>query len=518
MERKSIAIILALILILTVGCSKTDESKDNVAGSSVATQSGEEAQVTELSVHMHDDDGYTIFDSSLPVWKIAEEANNIVLKGTAPTTPLNSEEVFNLMLAADEIPDIIHTKRANVLKYNEKLFLPLDELIEEHAPDLKALLEERQDVVKHMKAADGKMYYIPFIPDGEASMGWHIRKDWLDQLGLEVPSTYEDMLTVMKAFKDNDLNGNGINDEVPFFSRRTLGIYDLLGIYGLVDVEYVEEGMVKNDLYSQDYKEGIIGLRNLYKEGLIDAEIFTRGNTARDMMFDDNIGGMTLDWFGSTAGYQDKYVDQIEGLDWIPMAPPADINGDVWIEYSRKTVEDMGWGISINNEHPEETIKFMNYWFTEEGRRLMNYGIEGQTYDMVDGKAIFNEKTLSEGKSVLENMRLIGAQTMIGFHQDFEYEKQWMNELALEGAQMYIDNDYFIDLLPALNYTDEEQKRIAKIEPQVKAYVEEMSQKWILDAVSVEDTFDDYMKKLEELGAVEMMQIKQAAYERYQNN
>ncbi len=88
----------------------------------------------------------------------------------------------------------------------------------------------------------------------------------------------------------------------------------------------------------------------------------------------------------------------------------------------------------------------------------MNYGIEGEQYDMVDGKPVFKPEVLNGDKSVQAQLWDIGGQVPIGFFQDFDYELQTYNDIAAEGAKMYVDNDYVVDAFPLVAFNDEEQK------------------------------------------------------------
>ena len=253
----------------------------------------------------------------------------------------------------------------------------------------------------------------------------------------------DEYYNALKHFVEKDANGNGKKDEVPYFNREgTNGVYDLLPLFGISRLDRVIDGKYVFSFYSEQYKNAIIELAKWYKEGLIDPEIYTRGSKARDIVFDQNIGGSTHDWFASTSGYQDKFKDKIPGLNWIVMEPVADIKGNRCEETSRDKVKDQGWGISSRNKNPIETIKYFDFWFTENGRILANFGIEGDTLNIVDGKPVLTDKVLKNEKPPLEVLNSIGAQIEIGVKQDFRYELQIMNPIARQGVQLYMEKKY----------------------------------------------------------------------------
>ncbi len=475
----------------------------------------------ELTLHLHIYNKFVFSDNWVSFQK-AEELTNVKVKGVAQESATDSGQVFNVMMASGDLPDIIVTERENFFKYGpEGAFLPLNDLIDQHAPNIKKFLEEREDIRKYLTAPDGNIYSINFVPDGAAAQGYFIRQDWLDKLGLEQPKTVEEVYTVLKAFREQDPNGNGKKDEIPYIDRangaKTVALSALWGAHTYSDKDhwFAENGQVKFGPMQPEYKEAMMNLSKWYAEGLIDPEAFTRGKNAREILLGDNVGGFTHDWFASTAAANDKFQGQIEGFNFIPMLPPADAKGKVWEYASRPAVNATGWGLSKDIKDPVVGIKYLDFWWTEEGRRLMNFGIEGEDYDMVDGKPVFKESVLKGEEPVIAYLQKKGVQIQIGFHQDFEYEKQWMNELALEGSEMYNKSGFIAERFPMLAFTAEEQKLLDQKEAAIQPFVEETTQKWILGAESVEKTWDSYLQTLNDLGMKEILDIYQTAYDRY---
>lgn len=146
----------------------------------------------------------------------------------------------------------------------------------------------------------------------------------------------------------------------------------------------------------------------------------------------------------------------------------------------------------------------------------MNFGIEGVHYEMVDGEPIFKEEILNAENGALAALQKDGAQIEIGFHQNFDYEKQWSNEIALQGEELYTKSDVFMEQYPTLNYTNEEKDRLTTLKSAIETYVEEMSQKWILGADDLTDeSFAAFQKNLKNMGVEELLQLEQQAYDRF---
>lgn len=482
----------------------------------------------ELTIQMNHA-RYPVYEESWPVEQQAREWTNVhlvdVTVGANMRTDENTgrTEALNLMLAGGKIPDIVGSSRIKdfVNQYGpEGAFIPLNDLIEEHAPNLKAYFDERPEIAAAISAADGKMYYIPYLPDGKYGRAYWIRTDWLDKLGLEIPQNVEEFEAVLRAFKEQDPNGNGEADEVPYFARQWPELIRLVTLWDgrssgsdTYHDFFVDDGQMKHPYAEEGYRDGIKNLARWYAEGLIDSEIFTRGSSARDFLLSENLGGATHDWFASTSGYN-RLSSEIEGFEFKAMVPPASVSGKRIEEHRRIPIKPDGWAIGHTNEHPVETIKYFDFWFSEEGRRLANFGVEGQHYEMIDGKPIFTQEFLDQGP-VNRSLYQIGAQLQSrGYFQDYGYEIQWSNEFALEGIALYDEGDYLIDQFLGVAFDSDEQKVYDKHWSSIRDYMLERQQSWILGNGDVEAEWDDYIAQLNKLGLEDVLGVMQSAYER----
>jgi len=277
---------------------------------------------------------------------------------------------------------------------------------------------------------------------------------------------------------------------------------------------YVKEGKLSHGYSEEAYRVGIRNLSKWYKEGLIDKEVFTRGSRSRDYLLSNNLGGMTHDWFASTAGYNDSLKDKVPGFELRAMAPPAGITGKRVEEHRRAKVKVEGWAMSFTNENPIETIKYFDFFFSEEGRRLANFGVEGQTYEMVDGKPIFKKEILEADKALNTQMWEMGAQVPRGFHQDYAYELQWSNKYALEGVALYDQGDYLVEPFLGVSLNEKEKAVFDKNWATIRDYMLEMQQAWILGSHDVDKDWDAYQSQIERMGYSKVVKVMQSAYDR----
>ena len=475
---------------------------------------------------------YPTYQEDWPVEQAARAMTGISLQDATVGANITSDqensgktEALNLMLASGAIPDIVGSSRLKdfVNQFGpEGAFIPLNDLIDEHAPNLKAFFESRPEIANAISAADGNMYYIPYLPDGKYGRAYFIRYDWLDALGLEVPNDVAELEETLIAFRDRDPNGNGLKDEVPYFARQWPELIRLVTLWDgrssgsdTYHDFYVDDGQLKHPYAGEGYREGIKNLARWYEMGLVDAEVFTRGSSSRDYLLSENLGGMTHDWFASTSGYNTSLADKVDGFAFKAFAPPASISGVRMEEHRRIPIKPDGWAIGHTNEHPVETIKYFDFWFTEEGRRLANFGVEGQQYDLVDGEPIFKEEFLNNDQPVNNQLYQLGSQLQArGYFQDYNYEKQWSNEFALEGIALYDEGDYLIDQFLGVAFNTDEQKVYDKSWGSIRDYMLERQQAWILGTGDVEADWDDYMATLERMGLNDVLAVMQSAYER----
>ncbi len=464
-----------------------------------------------------------VFDEKWSIFQEAFKDTNVKLKSSISKNLTDEMQAFNLSISSGKLPDIISLAFPNKLESlgMEGGVIPLDDLIKEHAPNIKKFFEKYPRYKRDATAYDGKIYFIPAYYDWykmRASQGLFIRKDWLDKLGLKVPNTMDEFYMVMKAFKEKDPNGNGIVDEIPYFERTSeYADKELIGLFGARRGFYVENGIVKYGPTQEIFKEVMPQIIKWYKEGLIDPEIFSRGFSARDYMLRNNLGGMTFDWFASTSSYNlDKELNEkIKGFNFS-VIPPPEYKGKRYAPDSRATNLG-GWSITSSAKNPIVAIKYMDYWFSEKGYELFNWGIKGDTFEKdKNGKKYFTDKIMKgDGTTPVKKLSDHGVQFRIGSIQDYEYEKAWGNSEANKWAEIYMENNYIVESMPTLKYTVQENKRIQKINSQLDMNIEEMSQKWILGSENFEKTYDLFLKKINDIGLKEALEINQKAYDRF---
>ncbi len=505
---------------------KNDSGKDNETGAS---------DELEGSLISEDPKTFTIFgnfnnmpfDSDWEVWQVMAEKTNIHFDGVISISNASEEEAYNLMLSSGELADVITYK--SVGGDLEKLgrdggLVALNDLIKEHAPNIQALLDSNSTFKQGATALDGNIYFIPKISELKSAEFYWIRQDWLNALNLDVPSTVDELYTVLTAFRNDDPNGNGEKDEIPLMDRAGWKMPDeYLYLFDSSTEFYPRDGQMTFEPLTDNFVYGVNNLAKWYAEGLIDPEIFTRGAKSRDILYSANQAGFTHDW-PSTGNYNRSLAEDIPGFTNVAIPPMKNQNGEI-IERTTR-FPGVGWAISSHCEDPITLIKFFDYLFAKEGNDYINWGgIEGDTYLVnADGTKAYTDKVMNDPDNTpLSVLRSMGIQYRVGMYQDPAYEYAFMTPEAAAAAKLYNSNtEWYLEDMPPfadgklnLKYTAEDETEYKKIMSQIRPYVDEMFQKWMLGASNIEDDYDAFVAELKSRNIDRAIEINQNAYETF---
>jgi putative aldouronate transport system substrate-binding protein len=156
----------------------------------------------------------------------------------------------------------------------------------------------------------------------------------------------------------------------------------------------------------------------------------------------------------------------------------------------------------------------MDFLYSNDGMLLTNFGVEGETYEIVDGRPVYMPEITDnpEGLGMHEALVSHGMQWKVGMRQSIDYEAQFANEIAFAARNDYMEN-YILEAFPTLTFTPEENETITDLFSQIRAYTLENTAKFMVGARPVSE-FDDFVAELEDIGLAEVTEIYQAAYDR----
>ncbi len=517
--RKVLTAVLAALMVISMlaGCGGGSGSNAKVElNEDVLKLEGllASAEPLDLTLHLHYG-GKPHWQTDGRLAKKAFEYTNINLKNTASAAQADSSQAFTTMMLSDVLPDVIHgdTKKLNEAGLAGAL-IPIEDYIKDYAPNMYKYFQEYPENFDALKAPDGHVYFIPRFYEESPAQGWIIRKDWLDKVGMEPPTNVDEYYQMLKAFREKDPNGNGVKDEIPYYdSGNTL--QKLFGLWG-VPAEwywYTDDGKIYAKFMTDEYKYALKEVARWYAEGLIDPEIFTRRG-AREQLWAENNGGACINWFSSTLKFNETVTNPPD-FELLVIDPPMDINGNVISWNPRQIVTTQGWGISKDNKYVAETMKYLDFWFSEEGKNLMFYGIEGEEYTVQpDGSFKFTEKVTSYATGVPTYLQDNGFSLNIGVPAPLAAEVAGMTGYGKAAFEDYKAKDFNVKPFPPLTYTAEENRVMTTTYTDVFTCFDEFYQGAILGNIDVDAAWDSYIEQLKDYGVEKVLAAMQAAYDR----
>ena len=461
-----------------------------------------------------------------------EEKTNIHMD---VTTPPQSEfkTKLNLAFASGDIPDVIYAGGPNTLNAaaevdygSQGLLLPLEDLIPEYAPNFNKLMEDNPEIKKSITTTDGHIYAIPHITEGPTSkwiMGpvWY-NGEWLDNLGVkDLPKTTDEFYDLMVRFKDEDPNGNGEADEIPISDVNFGGIrHWFMPAFGLKGWGVqVNDDKVSYSFTDPGFRGYLEFMHKLYADGLIDQEIFSQSKEQLQAKGQDDRLGVFQEWYS-------YFITGREESDAIndPMFGP------LTSEYQKEPVMPIGPGIkrgsfaiSSQNPSPEAALRWVDTFYTKEGFDYLYYGPEGSFWVYNDDKTIKEYSDAARNSDDPEKYRgyvtpsygiTVPAYSVPLEPIGGDVENPFNDFIEKETKEKILENGEII--FPLTYLTTEEQDEISDITVELETFMKENEAQFINGSKEINDqTWQEYLDTMNKIGAEKLIEIYQAAYDRW---
>ena len=536
--KRLLAALLSMILVLGVlaGCTGCGSKGDDAGASQEAAIPAEGEEITfplkekitltAWRVPQTTDPklGITTFNDieAVQAW---EEATNIHIEWQEPPQG-QEQENFNLMITSGEYPDLIFDIGQYYTGGLDKaiadgVIIDLAPYMDNLLSDYNTLINRTEEIYKDCKTDEGHFPGVYFIntPDQGPWYGMVMRDDWLNDLGLDVPVTYDDWHDVLKAFKEEKgaggpiwLNSNAGDNFSVFSAGYGVSVVGSSGS-GFINVD----GTVKYSPMEEGYKEYITMLHQWYEEGLLDPDFYT--NTTSWLCPDEN-------WTTGKAGaWADIYtlIDnrpymgaQDENFSIIPVPAPVKNAGDQL--HLRQYNFARGTGvtaISTACKYPEIAAAYLNLGSQQDMAYMAYYGVEGDTYTMVDGKPVYTDKILNNPDGLSANDAMLKYCFRSSGMYIWDRELQTAGPKALQAINdvwpSNADGDY---MMPNITMTSDEASDYSRIMGDVQTYVQENTTKFILGSRDLAE-WDDYVSNLKQMGVEDAIKLQQAALDRF---
>ena len=390
MKKILMVLLCVAIVFSTVGCAKGDKPSGGAIGTDSKNDNfpltKEKVTFTIMATRWHNQGSYEDYAFT----KAYEKLTNVHIDWIEATSA-EGGKLKALAFQSGDMPDammLIETTVSDndIHTYSKQgVIAELTDLIDKYAPNVKELLYSREDALASCVNSEGKIYSLPLIGRKESyneeSM-MYIRKSWMDNLGLEMPKTSQDFYDILTAFKNDDPNGNGKADEIPFAaSGLGMWMWSPWGINTWYNRHYMainDQGKIYFAPITDSTKNALTFYRNLYNADLLDQEIFEGNSTAAKKIIQQGNVGV----FGGVD--LETYLSQNLCEDYTPMpffdsGYQGEFNGKATMA-TKSTTGKHVFLLSEKCENKELFMKWYDYLWTREGTLLRNYGPEGDGY------------------------------------------------------------------------------------------------------------------------------------------
>lgn len=530
----------AMVSATLAGCGqKTESGQTAETGTGAATTAAADSDkpyagttltwYTKLNANVSD--SYANLGET-PWAQYVMEKTGIKIEFQHPTQG-SEDEAFAVMIASGEYPDIIeHTwttySGGAGAAINDGVIISLDDYMETNAPNLSKLLDEHPEIDKMIKTSSGSYYCFPFLRGLETpnktefSSGLLYRADKLEELGFDsVPETIDEWEAVLRAAKDAGFSK-------PFSTRQEWvkdvwsPAFDNWGDF------YVDDGVVKNGLIEDSRRDLIQTLATWYADGLLDNDWMQadKSSTQTDFVTGNTMVGYAP--FGQGLGdYTKAMMDADPNFqqDYIQAAAPVTSTKGQNAKFSKmNNIYDksgVSAAISTQCKNVEAAMWLLDWLYSEEGQLCYNFGIEGESYEMVDGKPVYTDLIMNnpDGLSSAQALAIYtrASTSGVGVQSEDYIDQYYAQDNQKQALELSMKTDMGDHMFPPASVSEDNQDRYTEIMSQVKTLADEMEASFICGTTPMSD-WDSYQQQLKDAGIEEAIQMMQDAYDTYMAN
>lgn len=554
--KKIVSSLLAASMVLSMAaCGGTDKGSDNAVGTEDGAASAQKSVTYWVDPEQGGSANTSTYDDA-PCWQAIQENTGIDVIWQHPASGQSAEQ-FNLIVATTKLPDIMYYSWDSYpggpdAAIRDGKIIALNDYLEEYAPNFAAYLEKHEDIKREITTDEGNIYCFPAVythtsadsdtwqsgidrePYDESFIGLVIRKDWLDELNLEIPETLDDWYTVLKAFKE-EKGAKYPLSYVNMFGQMAQcfgSAYDVTvpvsGMGGTYAFGIRKDGSIQYSPAEDGYKSYLEFMNKLYTEGLLDPDFMVQDrSTLQSKILNGDVGA----WVGMMPAELGTLRTQVLAEDPTATFYPVGVSNPVAYEgqelyYFQASYPYRAAGAAVTTSCAdiETAMTLLDYCWSDEGEKLLNWGIEGESYEMVDGWPQFTDQIINNTDGLSPSQAHSHYRTLNGpFPMDHWQRLVSKVDYTLEDGSVD-ENLASLDLwakngvqpagLPAVTISAEESSDYATKYNEISTYADEMYSKFIMGGESL-DKFDDYVNNLKQMGLDDVIRMQEEALARY---
>ncbi|OUM93817.1 MAG: ABC transporter substrate-binding protein [Thermobacillus sp. ZCTH02-B1] len=508
----------------------TASSESSESGSSNSGSSGSESGTAETESPYGDTGGLQLPIVDKPVtitWMLVgdEPVNDkLIAKEIEKRTGIKVDfqvyssatyaEKLRVTVASGKLPDIFHgLTRAELRKLGQQNAVVAINQYADILPNFRKLyIEENPWVIASYGDENGNIYTWPIYDLQRAvNHGFMYRKDIFDKHGIKPWTNTEEFYEALKKLKELYPNS------YPYASKTKESIFkDWAYGWGIGSASYPayydeSDGLWKFAPVSEQHKDMLDLMKRMYNEGLLDPEFLTDTQDSWTAKMTTDQAFVTWDWIGRMELFYNQVKDQNPDYD-LRYANPIGPTGRI---RTLPLIEDFSIAVA-NNDNKEVALKLLDYLTSPSGGALVTLGVEGETfYFDENGKPVYPEL---EGQAVdIKVLEKHYGLWLEGMYLRPDHRSVYYNftEREQEAQDMMISQNKFEPLDPVLNFTDEENSRIAELQVALEKAAAEFNANYILDKKAGDKEWEAWVQNAKKLGADEFIEIFNRAQQRY---
>jgi len=466
-----------------------------------------------------------------------------------------ADEKLSLLMASGDYPSILWTAgfdRSEQARYGgQGVIIPINDLIEQYGPNIQKRLAEYPEVLRDMTNPDGTIYGLPHVEGCyhcTYSQKMWINTDWLNNLGLEMPTTTDEFADVLEAFKTQDPNGNGEADEIPLTGSVQWWHAEMWPyiMNAFVPLSYdwsqaqfvaVEDGKVYFAPTTEAWREGLAYMNGLYEDGLIDQQGLTQQQDAmRGLVSNPDeiiVGAFTAGHVGMGVSLEDRerfLNDSGDGVRYRALPPIEGPGGAQYAGYFPPAFTSISLAMTIKatDEQQLKMMEIADWIWTTEGTLTTISGPEGVGWRWAEsGELGLNGEpavyaTYQHDAEAVHN-RTIEAFPFWHFdlfnswaaNQDITSPDAYERFLVLETEQ-YEPYRPEEPVPPSLYYNSDDAQTVAQIQTELQSFVDQFAVGVISGQRDLDSEWNDYLAAFDGLRLEEYLSLVQAAYDAQQ--
>ena len=456
------------------------------------------------------------------IFRELEKITNVGWEATMVSFMAESEQ-FQLMVAGGDYTDVVCKAVDNYTgtvdqAIEEDFLIDLAPYIDENMPNLTGWFQQYPELRKQITSDGGAIGAFPklYKEPSDISSGGMIRADWLADLGLQEPKTFDDLYQILKAFRDQK------GATAPLVIAMPSGVQtELLSGYNISGGYYQVDGEVRHGAVQPEFKDYLTMMNKWYTEGLVD-DLFLTNQYESLIDFSPVLNGTCGVWYG-TAAQSITYIMSSAADPNMRITGVTNVTTDgsmAHVGESGSVFDSNLWSVTTVCQDPEIICRYIDYIYGEDGILLANYGVEGETFTYDENGTptltdlVLNNPDYSYGAAM--NIFVCDRMTPAPFVIDEARVRANYVEDQINAINVWNNSNDGLYNMPraGVNLTTEESSEYNTLYSDIETYMDENVVKFIVGDKSL-DEFDAYVSTLMDMGMEDCIAIEQAAYDRY---